>query len=267
MSPQSFAPRAWNGTNNTFLFDLGPQEYTEPYDYQGALLFVMGLLCVYGVAIFFLIISLIRKSRTELELVDHLRDFEAMRRASKRRIREQLSQREHSPSPEMFSGPGRAMSMDSSGVRPSMQRRNPGVLRLMRAQKAVDIPEDDIPDLSLPLTSRSILRTQTTTSSSSTTTPPRSPVAAATKGGDVRLVNLSCSELGATCKTPLLSVNNGLTVAEDNSIVCLMDTPVPENTLLLHSRQPSRESYLTPISETAQLNLHEDNEFTSPIYV
>ena len=55
------------------------------YDYKGALLFVVGLLCMYGLCILLLIISLIRKSRTELELVDHLRDFEAMRRASQKK--------------------------------------------------------------------------------------------------------------------------------------------------------------------------------------
>ena len=55
------------------------------YDYKGALMFVVGLLCMYGLCILLLIISLIRKSRTELELVDHLRDFEAMRRASQKK--------------------------------------------------------------------------------------------------------------------------------------------------------------------------------------
>ncbi len=57
-------------------------EKVEEYDYKGALLFVVGLLSIYGIAILFLIISLIMKSQGELELVDNLRDFEAMRRAS-----------------------------------------------------------------------------------------------------------------------------------------------------------------------------------------
>ena len=63
---------------------FGPMP-TEDYDYKGALLFVVGLMSLYGVAIFLLIISLIRKSRSELELKDHQRDFEAMKRASQKR--------------------------------------------------------------------------------------------------------------------------------------------------------------------------------------
>ena len=57
----------------------------DEYDYMGALLFVVGLLSFYGVAILLLIVSLMRKSRSALEVKDHLRDFEAMRRASQKR--------------------------------------------------------------------------------------------------------------------------------------------------------------------------------------
>ena len=63
----------------------------DNYDYKGASLFVAGLLTIYGVVILLFIISLIRKSRTDLEVVDHLEDFEAIRRASqKQRNRDSL---------------------------------------------------------------------------------------------------------------------------------------------------------------------------------
>lgn len=61
------------------------EEEEDEYDYKGALLFVVGLLSVYGVAILLLIVSLIRKSRSALEVKDHQRDFEAMKRASQKR--------------------------------------------------------------------------------------------------------------------------------------------------------------------------------------
>ena len=57
----------------------------EIYDYQGALLFVLGLLSIYGITILFLFISLIRKSRSEMEVVDHLHDFEAWQRHHQKR--------------------------------------------------------------------------------------------------------------------------------------------------------------------------------------
>ncbi len=76
-SPVTVTDSMANASNSTGM--------NPDYDYRGALLFVVGLLCMYGLCILLLIISLIRKSRTELELVDHLRDFEAMRRASQKK--------------------------------------------------------------------------------------------------------------------------------------------------------------------------------------
>ena len=63
------------------------------YDYMGASLFVTGLLTIYAIAILLFIISLIRKSRAELDIVDHLEDTEAVARASMKR-----HQRDSSPS-------------------------------------------------------------------------------------------------------------------------------------------------------------------------
>ena len=80
--PKTANPKNLNGDPVT---TTGNSTMDIHYDYKGALLFVVGLLCMYGLCILLLIISLIRKSRTELELVDHLRDFEAMRRASQKK--------------------------------------------------------------------------------------------------------------------------------------------------------------------------------------
>ena len=102
---------------------------TQEYDYMGASLFVTGILTVYGIAILLFIISLIRKSRAELELVDHLEDFEAIRRASlKRKTRDSLR------SSFGESTPGNSLDDDS------VPRRQPPRRPLVRSQR---IEEDD----------------------------------------------------------------------------------------------------------------------------
>ncbi len=78
-NPDHTSPTVSSGNNTSGVLSV------DDYDYHGALFFVVGLLSMYGLCILLLIISLIRKSRTELELFDHLRDFEAMRRASQKK--------------------------------------------------------------------------------------------------------------------------------------------------------------------------------------
>ena len=59
----------------------------ESYDYKGAILYVFGLLIMYGISIFLLIISLIRKARGEFEVIDYMRDLEEMRRETRRKTK------------------------------------------------------------------------------------------------------------------------------------------------------------------------------------
>lgn len=63
------------------------KDFWEKYDYKGAILFVFGLLIMYGSAILILVIAMIRRSRSELVVLDQLRDLEEMRkeRCSKKR--------------------------------------------------------------------------------------------------------------------------------------------------------------------------------------
>lgn len=90
-------------------------EEEDEYDYKGALLFVVGLLSLYGVAILLLIVSLIRKSRSALEVKDHLRDFEAMRRASQKRSLRMS--RENSEKTSAMAGFGTRPSISARGNR------------------------------------------------------------------------------------------------------------------------------------------------------
>ena len=79
----------------------------EGYDTNGAILFVVGLLLMYGLGMFLLILSLVQKSRSELEgmqVIDHLRDLEEMRKAERKKrssghysVRSQNSQTADSP--------------------------------------------------------------------------------------------------------------------------------------------------------------------------
>ena len=55
------------------------------YDYEGAILFVFGLLMMYMMSIFLLIVSLIRGSRSETDVMDYLRDLEEMRKAARKK--------------------------------------------------------------------------------------------------------------------------------------------------------------------------------------
>ena len=55
------------------------EEFFDNYDHKGAILFVIGLVVFYGGAILILIIAMIRRSRTELDIADHLRDLEDIR--------------------------------------------------------------------------------------------------------------------------------------------------------------------------------------------
>lgn len=86
----------WNQTDLN-LFRNETFEAEDAYDYEGALLFVLGLLSIYGITILFLFISLIRKSRSEMEIVDNFRDFEAWQRANQKKSMKHKSQ---APSPE-----------------------------------------------------------------------------------------------------------------------------------------------------------------------
>ena len=131
---------------SAFSGEMSQESYSmvplEDYDYKGALLFVMGLLSVYGLAILFLIISLIRKSRTELELVDHLQDFEAMQRATvKRRTRDSI--RSSLGSTDGIVAP--APSCSSSVEEPNPPILRPAIRRpiLQRSQRVEDEDDDD----------------------------------------------------------------------------------------------------------------------------
>ncbi len=80
----------------------------DGYDYNGAILFVVGLLLMYGLGMFVLIVSLLHKSRSELEVIDHLRDLEEMRKVARKKrrsgrfsLRSQTSQAADTASPEL----------------------------------------------------------------------------------------------------------------------------------------------------------------------
>ena len=73
---------------------ISDEEFWGNYDYNGAILFVFGFIMIYGGAILFLIIAMIRRSRAELEIIDHLRDLEEIRKkrgAKKRSSKWKLS--------------------------------------------------------------------------------------------------------------------------------------------------------------------------------
>ena len=59
----------FEGSNSLFSGEFQFRDFPDDYDSRGASVFVTGLLAVYGLAILMFIISLIRKSRNELELV------------------------------------------------------------------------------------------------------------------------------------------------------------------------------------------------------
>ena len=71
--------------NTTAPFSFLQPPLSQRYDYVGASMFAAGLLTIYCLVLLLFIISLIRKSRSDLEVVDYLEDFKALRRASMKR--------------------------------------------------------------------------------------------------------------------------------------------------------------------------------------
>ncbi len=58
---------------------------TEAFDHEGAILFVLGLLMVYAVVIMTLIISIIRRTRSDVEILDYLRDLDEIQKVNHKR--------------------------------------------------------------------------------------------------------------------------------------------------------------------------------------
>ena len=65
--------------NVTSYAGFSEEEYWANYDHRGAILFIMGLVVLYGGAILFLLLSMMHRSRAELEISDHLRDLDEIR--------------------------------------------------------------------------------------------------------------------------------------------------------------------------------------------
>lgn len=67
------------------VVEVRAPDSAEVNDYMGQLLFVFGLVFIYAIAILTLIISMIRGSRAEEEVLDYLRDLEYMRKKARKR--------------------------------------------------------------------------------------------------------------------------------------------------------------------------------------
>lgn len=63
--------------------DTYDEQFWKQYDYKGAIFFVFGLLFIYISAILILVIAMIRRSRSELYLIDQLHDLEELRKKNR----------------------------------------------------------------------------------------------------------------------------------------------------------------------------------------